>query len=64
MELVDGETLDNIAQRYDKIIGTTSGNNGVNDYRHILRLVGVVGALMEQFLDYVAEVCWQGLPDL
>lgn len=50
---LDGEALDDVAEGCNKMVGTTSIYNGADDGLVVAMLVGVIGALVEEFLDDV-----------
>ena len=56
VELVDGEFVDDAGNGDDKLIGAPDVDDGVNDGTDLSRLVSVIGALVQQFLNDVAEV--------
>ncbi len=64
VQLVNGQSLDDVADGDDEIVCTTSGDDGVNNDVDIGGLVGVVRAFVEQFLDDVGEIFRQGFPHL
>ena len=47
MELVDGKSLDDVTNGDNKIVGTTCGNDGVDNHTHIGSLVVVRETLMK-----------------
>ena len=59
VQLVDGKTLDDIGNGHDEVVGTTCGNDGVDNYVDIVGLVLVFRPLVEQFLNDVGEVLRQ-----
>ena len=55
VELVDGQALDNVGYRNDKIIGTACGDDSIDDSIDIGCLIAILGALVQQLLNDVAE---------
>jgi len=53
MELVDGESLDDVGNGNNKGIGAPRVDDGVDNHVDICSLVRIFRALMEQFLDNV-----------
>ena len=64
MKLVDGQTLDDIGDSNDEVVGTTCGYYGVDNHVYIICLVGIIGTLMKQFLDDIREIVGQRLAHL
>ena len=64
VEHVDGEALDDVRYGYDEVVGAAGGYDGVYYHAYVGGLVGVVGALVQQFLDDVREVAGQRLAHL
>jgi len=56
MQLVDGQTLDDVTDGADEIIGTTGRNNGVDNDADVSGLVDIGEALVEQLLDDIREL--------
>lgn len=61
MELVDSETLDDIGDRHDEVVGTPCRDDGVDDHVHVVGFVLVLRALMKELLDDIREVLRQRL---
>ena len=61
MQLVDGETLDDITQGNDEVVSTSCRDDGVDNHVDIRRLVAVIRPLMQQFLDDISEILRQRL---
>ena len=64
MQLVDNKPLDDVADSYDKVVGTASRDYRVDDGTDVIALVLVVGALVKQLLNNVREVLGQVLAHL
>ena len=64
MQLVDRQALDDIGYGYDEIVCTTSSDNSVDDDVNVIGFVGIVGTLVQKFLDDVLEILWQCLAHL
>ena len=64
MQLVDGQTLNDVTDGADKVVGAPCRDDGIHDDGHIGGLVDVVGTLMKQFLDDVREILRQRLTNL
>ena len=64
MQLVDGQTLDDITNSNDKVVGTSGRDNGVDDAADIGGFVNIVGTLVHEFLDDVAKLLRQRLANL
>ena len=58
MELVDGESLDDVSDGYNEVVGTPSADDGIHDDVDVGRLVMVFGMLMQEFLDDVGKIAW------
>ena len=56
VELVNGELLYDVADRYNEIVGPSGRDNGVDDAVDVGCLVGIVGGLVKQLLYDVAEI--------
>ena len=59
VQLVDGQTLDDVADGHDEVVGTTCRNDGVDDDADVGGFVAVAQTLVKQLLDDVGEVLWQ-----
>ena len=64
MQLVDGQTLDDVADGHDEVVGASCGDDGIDDDTDVGGLVAVAQALVEQFLDDIGEVGREGLAHL
>ena len=64
VQAVDGEPLDEVAQGGDELVGAVGGDDGADDAVEVVLLVVAVAGLVEQFLDDVGELAWQGLAHL
>ena len=64
MQLVDGQPLYDVADGDDEIVGTSCGDNRLDNHVDIGSLVGIVGSLMQEFLDDVAEILGERFPYL
>ena len=56
MELVDGQTLDDIGDGHDEVVGTPRRDDGIDDDIHIVGFVLILRALMKKFLDNIREI--------
>ena len=64
VKLVDGQTLDDVADGADKIVGTTCRNDGVYNHAYVGCLVVVAQTLVQQFLDDIRKIGWERLAHL
>ena len=64
MELVDGQPVDDVADGNDEVVGPSGRDDCIDDDGDVGSLVVVVGPLVKQFLDDVAEVIGQRLAHL
>ena len=64
VQLVDGQTLYDVADGHYEVVGTAGGDDGVHDDGHVGCLVLVVGAFVQQLLYDVRELGWQRLAHL
>ena len=64
MQTVDGQALDEVTHRYDECVGPAGRDDGRDDLVEVGVFVGIGLGLVEQFLDYVAEVFGERLVDL
>ncbi len=64
MQLVDGQAVDHVADGDDEVVGAPRGDDGVDDGAHVGGLVHILGVLVQQFLDDVAELRRQALAHL
>lgn len=51
MQLVDNQSLNDIAYSNNKVVGAARSDNGLDDGTDVIRLILVVGTLMEQLLN-------------
>ena len=51
MQLVDNQSLNDIAYSNNKVVGAACSDNGLDDGTDVIRLILVVGTLMEQLLN-------------
>ena len=61
VQLVDGQTLDDVAYRNDKVVSTSRRDDRVYDDRHVCSLVNVIRTLVQQFLNDVCKLLRQRL---
>ena len=61
VELVDGQSLYDVADGTDEIVGASRRDDGIDNDGHVGSLVLVVCSLVEQFLDDIGEVLRQRL---
>ena len=59
MELVDGEALDEFAERHDEACGAPRADDGLDNHAHVSLLVAVVAVLVEEFFDDVGKLLRQ-----
>ena len=64
MQLVDGQTLDDITDGNDEIVGSPRRDDGIDDDGYIGSLVLVVSTFVQQFLDDIREFLGQVLTNL
>ena len=64
VQLVDGQTLDDVTDGADEIIGTTCRYDGVDNHTHIGRLIVVAQTLVQQLLDDIGKIARQRLAHL
>ena len=64
VQLVDGQTLDDVTDGADEIIGTTCRYDGVYDYAYIGSLIVVAKALVQKLLDDIRKILRQRLAHL
>ena len=64
MKLVDRKALDYVGYSHYEVVGTTCRYNGVDDDVDVVGLVGIVGTLMQEFLNNIREVMRQRLANL
>ena len=61
VQLVDGQTLDNVTQSNNEIVCTTCRDNSVDNDADIGCLIVVIGTLVQQFLDNIGKLFGQRL---
>ena len=59
VQLVDGQTLNNVANGHDKIVGTPCADYRFDNTVYISGLVRVVNTFVQQLLYNIFEVGWQ-----
>ena len=64
MQLVDGQSLDDITDGDDEVVSTTCRDDGIHDTTDIGSLVYIVCPFKHQFFDDVVEFRRQGLANL
>ena len=64
MKLVDGEALDDVGDGHDEVVGSSCGDDGVDDDIHVVGLVLILRPLMEKLLDNVGEIGRQRFANL
>ena len=64
VQLVDGQALDDVRDGHDEIVGTSSRDDSVHNDGHVGRLILVVRAFVQQFLDDVGKLLGQRLAHL
>ena len=47
MQLVDGEALYYVTESYDKVVGSSCGDDGIDDYLDVCRFVHVVATFVQ-----------------
>ena len=64
VQQVDGQPLDQVGERNDKIVSTSRGDDRTYDLIHIGRLIRLYRRLMQQLLDDIGKLLRQGFAHL
>ena len=64
VQLVDGQTLDDITDGTDEIICSACRDDGIDNNGNVCGFVDIIGTFMQQFLNDIGEVFWQRLTHL
>ena len=64
MQSIDSQTLNEVPDSLDEVVGLVSIDDGLNDALHVLVLVGHTRRLVQQLLDDVGELLRQRLAHL
>ena len=59
VQLVDSQSLDDVANGDNEVVGTACGDDGIDDDIDVSGLVDVIGAFVKQFLNDIAEILGQ-----
>ena len=64
MQLVNGQSLYDVAQSHNEIVGSACRDDGVYNNGHVGSLVLVIGTFVQQFFDDVGKLLWQRFANL
>ena len=64
MQLVDGQSLDDVTDGYDEVVSASCGDNRIDNATNIGCLVYVISAFVHQFLDDIAKLLRKRLANL